>query len=226
LLALVKYMEPLFIMLAMVGVVAFVFFAPRLKNYLQHRELAAALHADDTYVACAACQNSKLTTVAPEAYRCDRCGFGGGAGWPAHARNQREQWIDALSPAERRASGVADLEEAERSVLRAGGLFEAARRKTGRDEADPHREMGFLAATAFAELERARALARDARRKLSSDELPDDEGKENFLDKAFALDALLDAEWTDFGVTDRLLAGRQDALQLLQALQRARAKLR
>lgn len=62
---------------------------------------------------CVACGSRQLEQPAPGVYTCDACGHTGGPGYAEHVHAQRLAAIDAMDPAERIASGRADLAQIE-----------------------------------------------------------------------------------------------------------------
>lgn len=75
---------------------------------------------------CVACDSPNTTLVGPAAYRCQDCGYEGGDGWAALARQKREAGFAQMSPEQRRESAKRDLIEARTLLLSGVGELERA----------------------------------------------------------------------------------------------------
>jgi ribosomal protein L37AE/L43A len=78
------------------------------------RALRAPISDDE----CVSCGSKQVTVLGPGTYRCDQCGYEGGSGMAAQKDHEQRERIARMDPAERRASGINDLQEA-RTLLRA-----------------------------------------------------------------------------------------------------------
>jgi len=76
--------------------------------------------------ACIACGARDLERVAPEVFRCQRCGFVGGEGMPALQRQLRLQKIEQLTHEQRRLFAIENLREARLALSSAETLLDDA----------------------------------------------------------------------------------------------------
>ncbi len=60
---------------------------------------------------CVACESTDLEMLAPEAYRCNACGYEGGEGWAKLQRARKLSRLEALPTKELVSSVAADLED-------------------------------------------------------------------------------------------------------------------
>lgn len=140
----------------------------------QGMKMNRAMREDSPGDRCTACDGTKVVLIAPQAYRCNACGFEGGDGWAAYKEQQRHAKFAAMDPAARRASARDDLHEARRLLTSGIGDIEHARDLSGLDmiglsniEMDGEGNAKQAAITAgVGLLLEARNRARDAQAKL------------------------------------------------------------
>jgi len=88
----------------------------------QRMRTQRALREPVSHDVCVACDSKQITTVASEVFRCDSCGFTWGDGIKQLKAVQRRTNLEGMSPTERRAQAVVQLQEA-RDLL--GGALAA-----------------------------------------------------------------------------------------------------
>ncbi len=72
---------------------------------------------------CVACNSTAVSPLAAGAYLCELCGYEGGPGYKRYRARAQKERIERLSPKERAASGLEDLEEAKLLLLGAKGII-------------------------------------------------------------------------------------------------------
>lgn len=130
--------------------------------------------ADDE---CVSCGERSLTSLGPNAYRCNACGYEGGSGLKAIQEAAHHARIDALSPQERRASGLRDLQEARDLLVAAQATFVSARHSAAMDVigfgGDRGQTKQAELVRAMGDAQRAHKAITDANRKLGDLHLGD-----------------------------------------------------
>jgi len=87
--------------------------------------LRRASNADISDDVCISCESADITSLAPNVYVCNACGYEGGSGHATLRKQQRLAQFDALSPEQRRESAAADLLQARHLLLSGIGYFDS-----------------------------------------------------------------------------------------------------
>lgn len=137
------------------------------------RALAEEIGGDQ----CVGCGGTQIETLGPDAYRCRSCAFEWGAGLHALRFAARRKAVAAMSPEQRRDSGIADLKEAHLALLAAKGHAEQARRISEQadglhyrdDTHDADKQQALV--VAVGEAKRAHLSIEQARLKLGTEQM-------------------------------------------------------
>ncbi len=114
----------------LIGGVSFVFLFLVLRQRARtHRALNEPIPDDQ----CVACQSRKITTMAPDAFRCGGCGFTWGDGIKRIEADKRRAALDGMSSEERHAQGVSNLVEAGDLLVAALAALEQGANQLGWD---------------------------------------------------------------------------------------------
>lgn len=147
-----------------------------IKNVLSALRMNRALNSDADDSTCVACDGTDVTELGPGAYRCNACGYEGGSGFADLQRSQDRAKVDALSPAQRKASARSDLENARALLLGAKGTLSGANIDStmdlvglaGAGTQERQQEKQLKLVRAAGELQQATQLLDDALYKLGS----------------------------------------------------------
>jgi hypothetical protein len=179
---------------------------------------------------CVACNSAQLTSLGTNAYRCNACGYEGGSGLMAMRDAAKTKKLEAMSPEQRRASGLKDLREARTLLLGCQGIMQhtvslsRADLMGGGDAGhDKQREL----ATAMREMMLAEKMIGDARRKLS-DELDEASRKTfevSFFGAGFFLDTAGDNIFVDLAMHSKIKEAAQHCDRMLEGVEGALERL-
>ena len=195
---------------------------------LQAARLRRATHADIADDRCVACDSTDVEELGPDAYRCRACGYEGGSGLARMIEQQRRAAFDRMGPEQRRKSARKDLDDARTFLMAAIGTLDGAHSAGVHDliglggqrgSGEGIDEKQALMTNAMADVERARALIRDADHKLKNrDGMP---AGSNVDFVRWSLDIHLDNPLMDLGMLSTISQLRGDAAGLLAQVERA-----
>jgi len=146
-----------------------------LQNLFSESRRKKAMGEELNSSECVACDSSDVTSLGPDAYKCNQCGYQGGSGLAAMHESKRLASFDAMDPAERAQSAVADFREAESLLIGCQGSLAGARNAavtdylTGSQYAGPDGDMDEkqgLLTSVYQDYDLARRAVKDAAYKL------------------------------------------------------------
>ncbi len=197
-----------------------------IQRFLTNRALRSEI-ADDV---CVACDSTDLTFLAEHVYRCNMCGYEGGAGFAEYRDRQKRAGFDGLPPRERHQRAVDKLEEAVTLLTSGQGEVDAALREnrihSGHDDSNGHQDRNQRMLDAYRLFTEAQTLVGDASYLLGEDfgEVP------QLIDDMDAtldfMNGIFDSSLWDLALSQKLERARSDADQLLRLCQKTLAQAR
>jgi hypothetical protein len=151
-----------------------------IRDLILSWKMGNAAREHSTGDSCVACDSNDVTMLAPQAYRCNKCGHEGGDGYASWQQGRREEAIRRMPPEKRRAGARMDLVQARDQLNGVIGDLHAASTMSALDIAGfggssyagtdgEGGEKQKLVTTATQGLLEARNLVDDARVKLGID---------------------------------------------------------
>lgn len=181
---------------------------------------------------CVACNSSNLSILGPNVYRCKECGYEGGSGVAALRDAARAKKVDAMSPEDRRAAGLKDLEEARILLLGCEGIMANAAALSRQDMLGFAREDGVHKqrelAHAIGEMMAAEKLVASARLKLGDtlDEAAHQAFEVDFASSEFFIDTAADNIFADIAVHSKIKKAAKRAEAMLNGVEGALNRVR
>ena len=186
---------------------------------------------------CVACQSTQVDEFAAQAFRCKACGFEWGEGLKTVRKKARRAAVAAMSEAERRTSGLADLKQAQVMLLAAKGHIDSASELARQnlrvgydnrrhDEADRDERKQQAMVVAVGEVKRGHVLIEDAKLKLPqlAGMIGDSDVDVDLGGFAFQTDSILGIG--DSGVAEEIERLEAHVSRLVAELEQALARLR
>ena len=176
---------------------------------------------------CVACGSPDVDEIAPRVWRCRRCGFTGGAGMADFHRIERMAAIANMSPEERQRTGVEDLQQAQRLLMKADATLDQAatlaRQDTHRNNYYDHQADCFkqsLLVSAMGDIQQAEQLIMGAGSKLGIKALQVRSHEIDASSMAFALDGGIDNISANSAVAGHIGSAHQRAKNLASLVER------